>query len=35
VHHSPPDSDRPDLNNLLEGWHGWPVCWKLCFLILP
>ena len=28
VHHSPPDSDRPDLNNLLEAWHGWPVCWK-------
>jgi hypothetical protein len=26
--HSPPDSDRPDLNNLLEAWHGWPVCWK-------
>ena len=28
VRHSPPDSDRPDLNNLLESWHGWPVCWK-------
>lgn len=28
VHHSPPDSDRPDLNNLLETWYGWPVCWK-------
>ncbi len=28
VHHSPPDSDRPDLNNLLQTWHGWPVCWK-------
>ena len=28
VQHTPSDSDQPHLNNLLEDWHGWPVCWK-------